>query len=161
MLVSEILTKKGDKVVTTSPSTSVVRIAQLFKSLNIGSVVVLGNDGAIAGLVSEKNIIHHIAADIDTPLKWPVSKIMTTAVTTCLPDDDIRQIMAWMTLRRIRHVPVVSEGRLCGIISIGDVVKHRLEESSLEINVLRDVARAHTLGRSAQLGAPTASRHAG
>ena len=147
MLVSEILKRKGDKVVTTSPSTSVFNIARQFKSLNIGSVVVLRDDGVIAGLVSERTIVRHLAADIDAPLKTPVSEIMTTAVTTCSLDDDIRQIMEWMTRRRIRHVPVVSRGRLRGIISIGDVVKHRLEESSLEINVLRDAAQAHSLAR--------------
>lgn len=154
MLVSEILKKKGDNVVTTSPSTSVVCIARLFKSLGIGSVVVLGETGAMVGLVTEKNIMHHLAADIGAPLNRPISEIMTTAVTTCVPNDNIRQIMEWMTRLRIRHIPVVSEGRLRGIISIGDVVKYRLEQSSLEINVLRDVARAHTLARPAGSGGP-------
>jgi len=145
MLVSEILKKKGDNVVTASPSTTVVYVARLFTSLGIGSVVVLGEAGEIVGMVTEKNMMHHIADDIGAPPNRPISEIMTTAVTTCVPDDNIRQIMKWMTRRRIRHIPVVSEGRLLGIISIGDVVKQRLEDSSLEINVLRDAARAHTL----------------
>ena len=141
MLVSQILEEKGSDVVTTTPATPIIRIAKLFLSSHIGAAVVMEDGGKIAGLVSERDITHHIARAGDEALIATAGEIMATPVNTCKPDDDIKDIMEMMTRRRVRHLPVVADGTLAGIISIGDVVKHFLDETELEINVLRDVAR--------------------
>ena len=142
MLVSHILEKKGSDVVTTTPGTSIIRIAQLFFSSHIGATVVLEDGGAIVGLVTERDITHHIARTGNEALTATASEIMSTPVVTCKADDKINKIMELMTRRRVRHLPVVVNGNLAGIVSIGDVVKHCLDEAALEINVMRDAARA-------------------
>ena len=143
MLVSHILEKKGSDVVTTTPGTSIIRVARLFLSAHIGAAVVLDDGRTIVGLVSERDITHHIARARDEALIATAGEIMSTPVVTCKSDDKISDIMELMTRQRVRHLPVVSDGNLAGIVSIGDVVKHCLDENALEINVLRDVARAH------------------
>lgn len=141
MLVSHILEKKGSDVVTTTPGTSIIRIARLFLSAHIGAAVVLENGGAIVGLVTERDIAHHIARAGEEALTATAGEIMSTPVVTCKADDEINNIMGLMTRRRVRHLPVVADGNLAGIVSIGDVIKHCLDEAALEINVLRDAAR--------------------
>ena len=142
MLVSHILEEKGDDVVTTTPGTSIIRVAQLFDSAHIGAAVVLEDGGTIVGLVSERDIAHHIARAGNEALLATVGEIMSTPVRTCKPDDKINSVMESMTRHRVRHLPVVADGDLAGIVSIGDVVKHCLDETTLEINVLRDAARS-------------------
>jgi len=145
MLVSDVLQNKGDDVVTTSPGTSIVDAARLFSSAHIGAAVVLEDNNSIVGLVSERDIVRYIAEAGHLALSANVDRVMTSPIKTCKPDDKIDRVMERMTRHRLRHFPVLAEGRLAGIISIGDVVKHRLEESDLEIGVLRDVAGAHVL----------------
>ena len=145
MLVSYILEHKGRDVVTTTPGTSLIRVAQLFVTAHIGAAVVVDDGGTIVGLVSERDMAHHIARAEDDALGATAGDIMSTPVVTCKPDDDIKSVMELMTRRRVRHLPVVAYGALAGLVSIGDVVKHCLDESALEINVMRDAARARPL----------------
>ena len=142
MLVSHILEKKGSDVVTTTPRTSIIDVARLFLSEHIGAAVVLEGNDSIVGLVNERDIVHYIAQAGPLLLSTTVDRIMTSPVKTCKPEDKIDRVMERMTRHRLRHFPVLDEGRLAGIVSIGDVVKHCLDENALEINVLRDVARA-------------------
>ena len=145
MRVSDILEKKGHAVVTVPPTMPVTGLARLLRSQRIGAAVVVAGDRVMIGIVSERDIVHHIAHDGERLLRAAVGEIMSAPVETCAPDDDIKHLMTVMTRRRVRHLPVVDRGELIGIVSIGDVVKHRLEENTLEINVLRDAALAHAV----------------
>ena len=96
------------------------------------------DDAGVLGIITERDIVHGLADRGSELLDMPVSFAMTRTPATCTPDDDIQTVMSRMTRQRVRHLPVVVEGRLEGIVSIGDVVKHRLDELELETNVLRD-----------------------
>ena len=152
MRVSDILDHKGREVVTVPAMTSVAGLARLLRTRRIGAVVVIDNDHAMIGIVSERDIVHHIARDGEAALHATVSEIMSAPVETCAPDEDLKHVMATMTQKRVRHVPVIDHGRLAGIVSIGDVVKHRLAENNLEINVLRDAALAHAVATAGPSG---------
>lgn len=139
MLVSEVLEKKGAGVNTiTSDKTISDAIDELQKE-NIGSLVVVDSDEVILGLITERSVIHAISKLGSKVLKEPVSAIVDTDVRTCGTNDTLRQVLALMTEYRKRHVPVVEDGRLCGLISIGDAVKHRLDETMREADALRAV----------------------
>ncbi len=142
MLVSQILKNKGSVVVTTGPDETVGALTRLFRSKRIGAAVVVDGWGKVAGIISERDIVYGIAVHGAGALKMRVDELMTTTVLTCEPGDDIKHLMSVMTHRRVRHLTVMENGKLCGIVSIGDVVKPRLEETELEVNVLRDYARA-------------------
>ena len=142
MLVSQILKNKGSVVVTTGPDETVGALTRLFRSKRIGAAVVVDGWGTVAGIISERDIVYGIAVHGAGALKMRVDELMTTTVLTCEPGDDIKHLMSVMTHRRVRHLTVMENGKLCGIVSIGDVVKPRLEETELEVNVLRDYARA-------------------
>ena len=141
MLVSQILENKGSAVVTTGPDETVGALTRLFRSKRIGAAVVVDGWGKVAGIISERDIVYGIAVDGAGALEMRVDEFMTTPVLTCKPGDDIKHLMSVMTHRRVRHLTVMENGKLCGIVSIGDVVKPRLEETELEVNVLRDYAR--------------------
>lgn len=141
MNVQAILDKKGSNVLTTDPDASVPIAVGRMRLENIAALVVVKGE-RIVGIVSERDIVSglmHFGADL---MKRHVYEIMTQP-TTCTPDDDIRHVMARMTLNRTRHLPVVEQGHLVGIVSIGDVVKHRVDEVELEMAVLRDAYLAH------------------
>jgi CBS domain-containing protein len=104
--------------------------------------VVLGEGGALAGIISERDIVHGIAEHGARCLELTVADLMTRRAVTCAPEDSISRIATIMTESRIRHLPVVEGGKPVGMVSVGDVVKHRLEEMSLEASVLRDIAIA-------------------
>jgi CBS domain-containing protein len=142
MLVSQILKNKGSGVVTTRPDEVVGTLTRLFRSKRIGAAVVVDGWGKVAGIISERDIVYGIAVYGADALKMRVDELMTTPVLTCKPSDDIKHLMSVMTHRRVRHLTVMENGKLCGIVSIGDVVKPRLEEIDLEVSVLRDYARA-------------------
>jgi len=142
MTVRSILRRKGNEVVTARPDKPISALAQLFKSAHIGAAVVVDAEGAILGMASERDIVHHFAELGTKGLAGVVRDIVTAPVETCAPDDRLGKVMDQMTRYRVRHLPVVEDGRLVGIVSIGDVIKHRLEETRLEIDVLRDAARA-------------------
>jgi CBS domain-containing protein len=138
MDVERILDTKGRKVVTTRPDTSVAEAVSRLRAEGIGAMVVLSGSGRLDGIISERDVVRGLARHGRTVLDLKVADLMTRAVTTCSPKDTVKAVMAVMTERRVRHLPVVEAGRLLGIVSIGDVVKNRLDEMELEVNVLRD-----------------------
>ena len=141
MSIDSILRRKGSDVATIAPETSIKRAADWLLAKNIGALVVTSGD-AVLGLVSEREIVHAFARHGDAAGPMPVKEIMHHGVTTVSPDDSVNRAMSLMTHHRVRHMPVLRGGKLAGIVSIGDVVKHRLEELELETNVLRDVYNA-------------------
>lgn len=141
MHVSEILKNKGSDVVSMGPGESVLEIARLLSAKHIGAIVIRDGGGAIIGIISERDIIHAIAAKGERALEMPACDVMTREVISCTADDIITGVMNTMTTRRIRHVPVIEDGDLKGMVSIGDIVKYRLEETALEARVMRDYAR--------------------
>ncbi|WP_283605876.1 CBS domain-containing protein [Mycolicibacterium poriferae] len=131
MRISDVLRNKGATVATITPETSVAGLLTELSVHNIGAMVVVSPDGVL-GIVSERDIVrklHEMGGDL---LRRPVSEIMTTLVATCGPDDTVDSLSALMTRNRVHHVPVVVDGRLSGIVSIGDVVKTRMEELERE-----------------------------
>ena len=143
MSVESILRKKGTDVATIAADVSVKRAADWLHAKNIGALVVTSGN-AILGLVSEREIVHAISRHGATATAMPVSEIMRHGVITVSPAETVSHAMNLMTRHRVRHMPVVHDGKLAGIISIGDVVKHRLDDLELETHVLRD---AHIAGR--------------
>jgi CBS domain-containing protein len=137
MHVATILRDKGSEVVTTTPERTIADTAKLLDEHKIGAVIVLDGDGAVAGVLSERDIVRGIARHGERALSMQVRELMTSDVVVCKPEDTVQEVMALMTVRRIRHVPVMQDGRLSGIISIGDVVKHRLGEIEMEAESLR------------------------
>jgi CBS domain-containing protein len=127
MRISDVLRNKGSMVATIRPSATVRHLLAELAEHNVGALVVVGAEG-IAGIVSERDVVrrlHECGMDL---LDRPVSEIMTVDVVTCTPEDSVDALTVLMTERRIRHVPVLTEGRLCGIASIGDVVKSRINQ---------------------------------
>jgi len=137
MRISTILERKGSAVATIDPAATVaVAVAELQRH-GIGALVVSADGAHIDGIVSERDIVRALADHGDV-LARPVSAIMSAPVSTCTPEDSVESLMAMMTDRRIRHVPVVVDGTLHGIVSIGDVVKSRIDELERDRNELVD-----------------------
>ena len=144
MFVSDILKLKNSVVVTTGPDETIGATARLMNGRRIGAVVVVDGDDAVVGIISERDVIRGIATKGDAVLDTPVHKLMTADVVACTAGETIAGIMQTMTAHRFRHMPVIEDGVLRGMISIGDVVKHRLEETEMEARALRDyVLAAH------------------
>ena len=141
MTIESILKRKGTDVTTIAPDASVKRAADWLRAKNIGALVVT-SENAIIGLVSEREIVHAFSRHGETAGSMLVKEIMQHGVTTVSPDESVIRVMNLMTHHRVRHMPVLRDGKLAGIISIGDVVKHRLQDLELETNVLRDVYHA-------------------
>lgn len=137
MSVDGILRKKGTEVATIAPDASVKRAADWLRAKNIGALVVTRGD-AVLGLVSEREVVHAIARYGEAATSMPVSEIMRHGAITVSPAEPVSHVMRLMTQHRARHMPVVRDGKLAGIISIGDVVRHRLDDLELETSVLRD-----------------------
>ena len=142
MSIQSILDHKGSKVVTLAPDTRVGAAALRLRLEQIGAIIIT-SDGRIEGILSERDVVYGLTEHGAAVIDLPVSALMSRNVHTCRPEAEIRDVMRLMTLHRIRHVPVVENGTLRGIVSIGDVVKSRLEDMELETNVLRDYAVAH------------------
>jgi CBS domain-containing protein len=142
MLVSNILGTKGTRLVTAAPGQTVRTVARLLRLNRIGAVPVIDDDGHLVGMLSERDITYRLATDGEDVLSARVADLMTVSVVTCGPADDLKYVMAEMTDKRFRHLPVLEDGAIVGIVSIGDVVKARLDEAELEVSVLRDYARA-------------------
>jgi len=140
MTVAAILRAKGTHVESTTPETTLYSVAWTLKSRGIGALVVTSEDRTrILGIVSERDIVRGLIEHGEHLLALPVSRVMTTPVLTCAPEDRVTAVMARMTRHRVRHLPVIDGGgRLCGLVSIGDLVKHRLDELELEANILRE-----------------------
>lgn len=128
MRVSEVLRRKGGLVVTIAPDRSVRELLALLEEHGIGAVVVSADGAKVEGIVSERDIVRRMHADGDGILNGPVSAIMTVDVRFCSPADQIDALMDVMTESRIRHLPVLADDSLAGIVSIGDVVKYRMAE---------------------------------
>ena len=127
MSVAHILSVKGRTIVSAKPGDTVEKIVQLLAEKRIGAVLITDQKGEIAGIVSERDVVRHMANHGATILAKPVETIMTRKVLTCSVDDSEQELMALMTTHRVRHLPVVKENKLVGMISIGDVVKYRIE----------------------------------
>ena len=128
MRISDVLRRKGATVVTVAPDQSVRELLGLLAEHHVGALVVSGDGAAVDGIVSERDVVRHLHTDAERLLDLPVRDIMTTDVHTCVPKDLVTDLMRTMTEERVRHLPVVDGDRLVGIISIGDVVKHRIDE---------------------------------
>ena len=137
MFVSDILSHKGGLVFTVTPGTTVTQISQQLTTRRIGSVLVVDRLDQVAGIVSERDLVQAIAGHGRGALEMQASQVMTRDVVTCDPDDSIDHVMELMTRGRFRHLPVVRRGELLGLVSIGDVVKARLEETRNETEALR------------------------
>jgi CBS domain-containing protein len=138
MRITEILRKKGGQVATIAPGATVRELLALLAEHNIGAVVVSGDGSAIEGIVSERDVVRRLNDRGPELLDGPVAAIMTVQVRTCAPDDDVEGLRGIMTDHRIRHVPVVGDGGLVGIVSIGDVVKSAISELETEREHLVD-----------------------
>ena len=138
MSVEAILKSKGHKVATIRPDASVTTAVKRLRLENIGALVVSEDGEAVLGILSERDVIHGLAREGAGLMERHVNEVMTTAVHTCKPRDSVKQVMADMTRHRVRHLPVLDGERLCGIVSIGDVVKRRLDDLELESSTMRD-----------------------
>jgi len=137
MLVSQILKDKGDMVFTASPAETVGAVAALLHSRRVGAMVVVDDQGRVAGIVSERDIVRMVASEGPAGLIRPVSVCMTEDVVFAEPAETVDDLLTRMTDRRIRHLPVMRDGRLAGIVSIGDLVKHKISEVTAEADGLR------------------------
>jgi CBS domain-containing protein len=141
MNVKAILAAKGGEIVCIEPTADLAAATQLLSANRIGAVLIKGAGGHIAGILSERDIVRALSAHGAAALSLPVGQVMTREVTTCGEEENIAAIMERMTTGKFRHMPVVSKGKLVGLISIGDVVKQRVEEIESESNALRDYIR--------------------
>jgi CBS domain-containing protein len=138
MTVKTILSTKGSEVITIAPTATLEEAIAVLARNRIGAVVVLGPEQRVIGILSERDIVRALSEHGANALKQPLAQTMTRVVVTCGESDTISEIMERMTRGRFRHVPVIEQERLVGIISIGDVVKERLGEMEHESEQLRD-----------------------
>jgi CBS domain-containing protein len=142
MAIAAILHHKGGNVSTVRSVDTVEAAIRKLYDERIGALVVVDRWGKLVGMFSERDIVYALALHGPEALSFEVHELMTPDVTTCTPEDRIDDIMQTMTVHRVRHLPVMEQGRLVGLVSIGDLVKHRLEEKKQEAAVLQDLARA-------------------
>ncbi|HSZ73340.1 MAG TPA: CBS domain-containing protein [Rhizomicrobium sp.] len=142
MEVKHILREKGREIVAINADATLLEAARLLARKRIGAVIVHGDDRGLAGILSERDLVRAVSEESVTALARPVSAYMTRTVMTCSEADSIEDLMELMTRHRFRHVPVMEEEQLVGIISIGDVVKTRIEETVREAASLRDYIAA-------------------
>lgn len=136
MKIEDVIRKKGTDVVTIAPDATVAELINLLGRSNVGAVVVSSDGITISGIVSERDVVRHLASEGAAILVTPVSTIMTAEVKTCALSDTLEDIAHTMTYARIRHLPVVEDGLLTAIVSIGDVVKYRIDQLTDERNHL-------------------------
>ena len=138
MTVETILAGKGSGVATIAPDRLLADAARLLAEKRIGAIVVSADGVAVLGIISERDIVRAVAANDGAALKDPIERHMTTNVVTCTRQAAINELMEIMTEQKFRHVPVVEDGRLAGIVSIGDIVKRRVAEIEAEQQSLRE-----------------------
>ena len=138
MTVKAILSRKGNDVVTAEPNATLAEAVRILSARRIGAIVVTGADRRIIGILSERDVVRVLGEKGPSALDAPISEVMTRKVTTCSMRDTVAELMERMTEGKFRHVPVVDDGRLAGIVSIGDVVKWRVHEIEDESAALRD-----------------------
>lgn len=141
MLVTEILKAKGEAVYTIAPEASLKQAAEQLMAKSVGALVVCEAD-RVAGVISERDLVRAVAEGGEGALDQPVSAFMTGKVVFAEPAEGVEVLMGRMTERRIRHLPVMREGRLCGVVSIGDLVKCQIAEASQEAESLRSYIAA-------------------
>lgn len=137
MYVETILRKKGRDVVSVKPDDTVGRVARVLNENNIGAALVCDTAGRIIGIISERDIVRGMARHQPGVTRKLAKELMTSPVITCEPETSVDQIMEMMTNQRIRHLPVMKDGKLLGVVSIGDVVKQRITEFERETDALR------------------------
>ena len=138
MNVKSILAAKGGDIISIEPTADLAAAAKLLSAHRIGAVIIRGAGGRLSGILSERDIVRALAEQGADALTLPVGQVMTRNVTTCGVDDTVASIMERMTTGKFRHLPVVDKDKLVGLISIGDVVKQRVEEIERESEALRD-----------------------
>ncbi|MCW5770207.1 MAG: CBS domain-containing protein [Rhodospirillaceae bacterium] len=143
MIVSQILRDKGSAVLTVAPEATAVEAARIMNERRVGALVVRRGPAKLEGIISERDIVVALAEQGPEAAERPVHSLMTAAdrLITCAPGDSVAHIMAVMTDRRVRHLPVIENGRLAGIISIGDIVKARLRETLAEVEAMTAYVR--------------------
>lgn len=132
MRISDVIRRKGDEVVTLRSDATVLRLLEVLEQHHIGAVVVSDDDATVSGIVSERDVVRHLHSGGVAVLDETVATIMTSEVYTCTPDDNIEDLAQVMTERRFRHIPVLADGHLVAIVSIGDIVKGRIDELKTE-----------------------------
>lgn len=137
MTVGMILRQKGSAVTTVPPTKTALEAVTLLSEHRIGAVLVTDHAGRVIGVFSERDVVIAVARGGVAALDQTVGEIMTSPVFSCGPNDSIDDVMSWMTERRIRHLPVMHDGELIGIVSIGDVVKSRISEMAQETDQMR------------------------
>jgi CBS domain-containing protein len=142
MTVKAILDSKGGDVATVAPNADVMFAVKLLAEHRIGALVVVDAERAVTGIISERDIIRVLAEYGTAALAQPVEQVMTSKVVTCTRGETVSSVMELMTAGKFRHLPVVEHGRLTGIISIGDVVKYRVQEIETESATLREYIRS-------------------
>ena len=145
MLIEDILQHKGRRVIGVAATAKVADAIDLMAREEIGAVVVLGGNHRLLGVISEREIVASVAARGASVLTAPVERIMITTGPVAAPEDRVSEVQQIMTARRARHMPVVVDGKVVGVVSIGDIVQSRLQEKINENGVLRDMARAHLM----------------
>lgn len=138
MNVEQLLGDKGREVISVQPHRTLAEAVKTLSEKRIGAVVVMGADGALVGILSERDIIRALGQSGAAALDSPVSRVMTAKVVTCRMQTSIDELMEIMTSGRFRHVPVVENARVVGLVSIGDVVKHRVAAIEAESRAMRD-----------------------
>jgi CBS domain-containing protein len=138
MTVKTIISRKGSDVLTIEPTATLAAAVKLLAERRIGAVVITGADKQVVGILSERDIVRAVAGRGPASLDEQVGQVMTRNVVTCTADQTIPSLMERMTQHKFRHLPVVEDGRLAGIVSIGDVVKYRLEEMERESSALKE-----------------------
>ncbi len=142
MRVADILKIKGSAVMTVRPNETIQAVAKRFRQEGVGALIVMGDGGTLDGIITERDVSNGVAEHGPVAPALKAADLMTTSVTTCSSMDSVRSVACIMTERRMRHLPVKEGHRVVGVISIGDVLKHRLDEVQLETHVLRDIALA-------------------
>ncbi len=137
MNVAALLKTKGGNVATARPSSTVLDVSQQLSEKKIGAIVVVGDDGDVAGIISERDVVRLVAKHGAVALDMPVSDVMTREIVSCNLAVTVDELMAMMTRGRFRHVPVIEEHALIGIISIGDVVKNHIAEVEMEVSAMK------------------------
>jgi len=138
MNIAQILKAKGRAVATARPDSALSEIIARLAQKKIGAIVVVGGNGEVVGIVSERDVIRRLAERGDKALQEPVSQSMTVSVISCQETSTLEEMMEMMTQGRFRHVPVIEDGALVGIVSIGDIVKHHIAEVEMEVTAMRD-----------------------
>jgi CBS domain-containing protein len=143
MLIADVLRSKGHDIVQARPSDQILHAVRSLAEHRIGAMVVIDQWMKLVGIISERDIVNAIAREGAAALTLEVQHLMSSQVITCNMSDRIDAALALMTVAKIRHLPVIDRGQLAGIVSIGDLVKRRLDEKELEASVLLDLSRMH------------------